>query len=434
MGLDHLRRPHRRRPRRGAAPGSAPADVLAGLSAVREADDDEHFYGAWKGGKSSEGGRPMTAAERPRQRRGPRASYAKPATKPGLVDALETVGGQRGTTPWTPTEASIQREDSTGLHAGVARQGAGPRAGHGRRSCPSATAAPPSSTVARTEGRPGTSSFGQRTPRAAPRSTASRSKPATAGRGSAGPCTTGCRTTPPSTSTTSFGRSRSFTPAGKAFAAAWLEHRVEVEAERAGIREASSDDHFYGAWKGGPKAAGGGPAGTDGPRVAEGDTVDDVLRLRWASSPTPTSGRRSGTCPGAAAWKLVAGKDGRPRRSWSRTCSGQASRIDEVEAWGGGGYVAERRTPKHVYRAVSEEDLAAFQWNGYIQSDQRMNLSATEGTVASFEPSTFYLPGRLGVEPRRRPPGPHHAHPLRPFRQVAAGPGRLRQDRRAHPP
>ena len=44
-------------------------------------------------------------------------------------------------------------------------------------------------------------------------------------------------------------QSDSFTTAGKPFAVAWLQHRVGVESERAGIREAG-DDHFYGAWKG----------------------------------------------------------------------------------------------------------------------------------------------------------------------------------------
>jgi len=108
------------------------------------------------------------------------------------------------------------------------------------------------------------------------------------------------------------GRSRDFTVAGKAFAQNWLEHRVSLEAARAGIKEAESSsaadayerakaaldhvkkapispngmrspeergedekplaealidvlekagtDHFYGAWKGGRASSGGGPA------------------------------------------------------------------------------------------------------------------------------------------------------------------------------
>ena len=46
-----------------------------------------------------------------------------------------------------------------------------------------------------------------------------------------------------------------------------------------------------------------------------------------------------------------------------------------------------RRPIDHGYRAVSGEDLAGIRSRGYMQSDARMNLEETEGTVAkAIEP------------------------------------------------
>lgn len=91
------------------------------------------------------------------------------------------------------------------------------------------------------------------------------------------------------------GHSQSFTPAGKAFALAWLQHRVKIEAERAGIRE-SDDDHFYGPWVGGSKAQGGHPAG----KAPEKPKVDPAAAQRIA---TATASRdRAATQLGYLPW------------------------------------------------------------------------------------------------------------------------------------
>jgi len=52
------------------------------------------------------------------------------------------------------------------------------------------------------------------------------------------------------------------------------------------------------------------------------------------------------------------------------------------------------RAPEYLYRAISEADYQQALKNGYLKSDQRMNL-ADEGTVASLTDPTFYLPGKL---------------------------------------
>lgn len=57
------------------------------------------------------------------------------------------------------------------------------------------------------------------------------------------------------------------------------------------------------------------------------------------------------------------------------------------------------RPPKYLFRAVSEEEYQGALKNGYLQSDGRMNLIATEGTVAAFRDPTYYLPGKLASSP-----------------------------------
>jgi len=57
------------------------------------------------------------------------------------------------------------------------------------------------------------------------------------------------------------------------------------------------------------------------------------------------------------------------------------------------------RLPDHLFRAISEYDWQTIQYLGYVASDGRMNLIATEGTVASFDDPSFYLPGKLASDP-----------------------------------
>ena len=59
--------------------------------------------------------------------------------------------------------------------------------------------------------------------------------------------------------------------------------------------------------------------------------------------------------------------------------------------------VSESRPLKYAFRAVSEEDYQGMLRRGYMQSDERMNLSA-EGTVASKSNPIFYLPGGLQTD------------------------------------
>ena len=53
------------------------------------------------------------------------------------------------------------------------------------------------------------------------------------------------------------------------------------------------------------------------------------------------------------------------------------------------------RPPDYLFRAVSEADYQQMKSTGRIQSDGRMNLSSSEGTVAAFTDPSFYLPGHL---------------------------------------
>lgn len=53
--------------------------------------------------------------------------------------------------------------------------------------------------------------------------------------------------------------------------------------------------------------------------------------------------------------------------------------------------------PPYLYRAVSEEDWAGIQSRGSMQSDGRMNVVDTEGTVAADRDPSFYLPLGIGA-------------------------------------
>lgn len=56
---------------------------------------------------------------------------------------------------------------------------------------------------------------------------------------------------------------------------------------------------------------------------------------------------------------------------------------------------ATRQPVTHVFRAMSEEEWQVAKARGFFESDGRMNLSPTEGTVAALDNPSFYLPGKL---------------------------------------
>jgi GNAT superfamily N-acetyltransferase len=53
-----------------------------------------------------------------------------------------------------------------------------------------------------------------------------------------------------------------------------------------------------------------------------------------------------------------------------------------------------------LYRAISEDEFKGIAANGYMQSDGRMNLEATEGTVVTNHDPSFYLPQKIGERGR----------------------------------
>lgn len=60
--------------------------------------------------------------------------------------------------------------------------------------------------------------------------------------------------------------------------------------------------------------------------------------------------------------------------------------------------VGDPRPPEFLYRAVSEEEWQQAVERGYIQSDQRMNLTEGEGTVTALDNPLFYFPGNLASD------------------------------------
>jgi hypothetical protein len=67
------------------------------------------------------------------------------------------------------------------------------------------------------------------------------------------------------------------------------------------------------------------------------------------------------------------------------------------------------RPPQHLFRSISEEEYRLARRRGYFQSDGRMNLVNTEGTVAAFSDPSFYLPGKLASSK----PGVHRGRIIR---------------------
>jgi predicted ABC-type ATPase len=60
--------------------------------------------------------------------------------------------------------------------------------------------------------------------------------------------------------------------------------------------------------------------------------------------------------------------------------------------------ISEPRPPDYLFRAVSEAEYQGILKRGYMQSDQRMNLSQAEGTVTAFSNPSYYLPGALASD------------------------------------
>lgn len=71
----------------------------------------------------------------------------------------------------------------------------------------------------------------------------------------------------------------------------------------------------------------------------------------------------------------------------------------KITSLGYGKYqIGEPRPPEYLYRAVSEGEWQQAKARGFLQSDQRMNLSNTEGTVTALSNPSFYLPGNLASD------------------------------------
>jgi DNA topoisomerase-1 len=67
--------------------------------------------------------------------------------------------------------------------------------------------------------------------------------------------------------------------------------------------------------------------------------------------------------------------------------------------------VTPERPLPFVFRAVHEDEYQEALERGFMQSDQRMNLSQAEGTVAAVVDPTFYLPGKLASDENGDYPG-----------------------------
>lgn len=139
--------------------------------------------------------------------------------------------------------------------------------------------------------------------------------------------------------------------------------------------------------------------GSGDPPVARGSTLDEVLRNMGAHA--LEGGRdahpeqymihpRSGFSvrnPEVPQTTVIHNPEGGPVRIHDTLPGPLGMREQEIEGTA--------RPPDHVFRAVSEEEYQLAKERGYLQSDQRMNLSQTEGTVADLGNPSFYLPGRL---------------------------------------
>lgn len=289
-----------------------------------EASADDHFYGAWKGGSKASGGGPMTQTERA-EARAPRG--AKQA-----LAAHERVAPLRASMYMHSDERTFDRVADSVIsgHAFSQRRG-GITVQRGYRPKPDSIVEMPSGYLPAGErlfvftganGRPeGIIGIDTR----AKSVDAVMVRPDARGRGVATRMYDHLQDSGTANLYDYMGNS-SYTRDGRAFAQKWLEHRVRVEAQRAGIQEAdrrpeksrleqakaalervkrakispdgqrspeegprtiekrmaeaedalvqalgeaSSDDHFYGAWKGGKASEGGHPAGGGGLRSPE---------------------------------------------------------------------------------------------------------------------------------------------------------------------
>ena len=148
-------------------------------------------------------------------------------------------------------------------------------------------------------------------------------------------------------------------------------------------------------------ADGGGPTVISGPGVREiadrmGANLLDVRQETrpdlYMKNPRGWDVRNDKPAP-----RIRASADGRPRIVDSVP--------DDRLGMGEQDVPGSERPPDHLFRAVSEEEWQNAQRNGYLQSDQRMNLSQTEGTVAALTNPTWYLPGNLASDAEGDHPG-----------------------------
>lgn len=194
---------------------------------LSEAEDEEHFYGAWKGGSKASGGHPMTKAEQKAAREYPKPH---PGPKPdieGAERALERVRPQGSPAEWVETEKDFAVEVNA-----MQRQSAFPVKGKAN------------SVQVRRMFVPGEEGFnalfygddGRPSGYVMARGGHIIGVAVRPGQKGKGVATRMYDTLQDGGKVDLYdfvGKSRDFTPEGKAFATRWLEHRVEVERQRA---------------------------------------------------------------------------------------------------------------------------------------------------------------------------------------------------------
>ena len=237
---------------------------------MREADDDEHFHGPWKGGSKAAGGRPMTKAEQaavrdPKPhaaRHGPRTGERGEAPvrerrQPGL---RPVPGGHRGRRA-APLRLRGPRTGGRGARGRpervhVVRTSSSPRAAHcPDRHLPRSGRKPVGSVFIARERGPRPDYPDKIEPR--PDHAGHRGKGYGAAMYDLAPRQRGRR----HVRHESASRSRHLRGQAVRGRVHGLTHRVKLEQSRerwSGVREAG-DDHFYGAWKGGAAGSGGRP-------------------------------------------------------------------------------------------------------------------------------------------------------------------------------
>lgn len=154
----------------------------------------------------------------------------------------------------------------------------------------------------------------------------------------------------------------------------------------------------------------------DGPTEVQGGSIDEILEkmgaFEYENNPERNPGRfmkhpKSGfnvEVPGLVYPETVMHDPSGQKPPRVRDVTNGAGFApppghEDAKSLGYGKYqVGEERPPDYLFRAVSEAEYQGILKNGYMQSDQRMNLSNDEGTVVAFSDPRYYLPGALASD------------------------------------